>query len=97
MGYYISYNPELKRKYPLYNKNKRKRSGWMVVLFAMAFLLAVLSGNNKGLKKWILPGDPEVTEAALTCFVQDVRDGVAVKEAITDFCLEIINNGEFAQ
>lgn len=97
MGYCISYNPELKRKYPPYNRVKRKRNGWLGVLVAITLLFVFLSGNSNELKKWILPGNPEVTETALTCLVQDVRDGVAVKEAITDFCLEIINNGEFEQ
>lgn len=97
MGYCISYNPELDRKYPMgKTKKKKKWIGFSAVL-AVVLLAGALPNTKETVKDWLLPGDAQVTEAALTCFVQDVKEGVSVKEAFTVFCLEIMESAELAK
>ena len=92
MSYRILYDPELKEKYPPL-KTKKSSSGWMtaVLLAALIFLASSVPAISAALKSWLLPGDPEVTEAALVSLADDLRAGTGFRESITSFCLEILD------
>ena len=92
MSYRIEYNPEKNRKYPLPTAGKPK---WLIAVLAIMALMFALQSidRNYTLKSWLLPGDPEVTETAFSAMVDDIRGGEPVGDAVTAFCLEIIQNG----
>ena len=91
MGYQINYGP-VKTKNSIRKKDKTVR----VLLLAICIIALVIglqvSGAGNLLWKWMLPGDPEVTGAALDTMVQGLKEGSSVGDAITAFCREIIDN-----
>lgn len=92
MSYRIEYNPEKNRKYPIPRTKNRK---WVIVaLTALVLLFALLKfDGSKTISSWLIPGDPEITVAAFSDMVADIRSGEPAGEAVTAFCLEIIRNG----
>ena len=92
MSYRIEYNPEKNRIYPMSSSRKPK---WLIVILVVVVTLFALQKLNRNqiLKSWMLPGDPEVTAAAFSAMVDDISEGVSVGDAVTTFCLEIIDNG----
>ena len=91
MGYCISYNPELKDKYPLVLK-KRRRLGPVILLIMLSALL--FKDVRLTVKNWMLPGDAAVTEAALVNMIQQLQAEIPLKEALTTFCLEIAEGAQ---
>lgn len=45
----------------------------------------------------LLPGDPEITAAALDELRQDLYDGQPIQEALTAFCREIIDGAHLPE
>lgn len=92
MSYSIDYNPEKKKTYPLPAERKPK---WLIVALAIMTVLFLLQKIDRDhiLKSFLIPGDPEITAAAFSSMVDDIREGETVGKAITAFCLEIIDNG----
>lgn len=43
-------------------------------------------------RRFLLPGDPEVTERALNNMVTNIKNGEQFVDALTDFCEEILDN-----
>lgn len=84
MGYKIAYSPQTTHKYPL-KKEKKIPVKWIVT---GALLIGLLAGGWK----LLLPGDPEITQAALGHLAEDIRSGESLSQAITAFCQEIIDN-----
>lgn len=90
MGYRINYeSPVLhtKRKILCRNINILKIISISVIGFIVLFAL-----SDTKLRRLILPGDPVVTERALSELVVDIRQGQPVSDAITAFCGEILDN-----
>lgn len=98
MGYRIEYDPALNRKYPV---KVRSGKGKMLLLSAVmltGFVLGLIGiKNSAALKNWLLPGDPQVTEAAFSSMIADIRAGEQVGDAITAFCLEIMKNAKITK
>ncbi len=93
MSYRIEYNPEKKKRYPLTTGFMPKWLIFAVIIMVALFAVQRLD-TNKTIRTWLLPGDPEITDAALSSMVEDIREGESVKDAITTFCLEIIDHGQ---
>lgn len=93
MGYRIQYNPEHKKKYPIKLAFEVRRR-WLVGIAIAIVLFMGIAGINKGevLKSWLLPGDPKATEAALFTMIEDIRAGESLGNAVTAFCLEIMDH-----
>lgn len=85
MGYKISYPAVGKRRYPLH----KPMPVWALpaALSGIGFLAITI--YNGGLN-WLLPGDPAVTEAALTEMIDRLSNGEAFGDAVTAFCKEIV-------
>lgn len=95
MGYRIEYDPKLKRKYPIKVRFGNRKMLLLTVVVLGAFILGLIGVNNRSdFKNWLLPGNPQVTEAALSSMIADIRAGEHVKDAITAFCLEIMENAK---
>lgn len=83
MGYRIVYGEQRKRTLPI----RRFFLGAICVLIAA--LLIWPAGRN-ALQQIFLPGDADVTASALRNLTEDLHDGVAIGDAVTAFCQEII-------
>ena len=85
MGYKITYPPVGKGRYPM----GKPMPVWLLAasILGAAILVITLYHGSAG---WLLPGDPEVTEAALYEMIERLSDGEAFGEAVTAFCKEII-------
>lgn len=77
MGYRIEYGP-------------RKRRGNVIWILAAICLLASLLVPRTTLERWLLPGDAEVTKAALGQMLEAMRQGTPAGEAVTAFCQSIV-------
>lgn len=93
LGYRITYeNGAIRRE--SCKKRQMKWKKWVVGASAAA--LAVMLCIPKG-RLWardlVLPGDAEVTAAALEGMVCDLRDGEPMGEALEAFCREILAGG----
>lgn len=91
MGYRIEYGTSGSEKRSL--AVKRYPMLYMTVLFFIGFLLLTVAfwpeGRNTMLRI-ILPGDSEVTAAALRGVVADLQAGADFSEVVTAFCREIL-------
>lgn len=90
MGYRITYESPFKsenRKTFVKKTIYLKLISVVVIAFAVSFALF-----NTKLRRMILPGDPVVTERALSELVVDIREGQPVSDAVTAFCREILDN-----
>lgn len=94
MGYRIQYGPVGSKR----RERKKKRMGLLVAI-CVVISAAVLhfSGLDTVIKTWLLPGDPEVTAAALQELVSDLQDGAGIGEAVMAFCEEIVDNAAYPQ
>ena len=94
MGYRIQYDPEKNKMFPIKRNAAARR--WLAGVAAASILLFGVIEWRQGtfLKHLLLPGDPGVTEAALSAMVEDIRAGESVGDALTTFCLEILANAE---
>lgn len=92
MSYRIEYNPEKNQIYPISAKRKTK---WLMIALAAIVALFVIQkvDKTKEIKSLLIPGDPEVTAAAFSTMLENIREGEGVGDAVTAFCLEIISNG----
>lgn len=92
MSYRIEYNPEKNKMYPIAAKRNTKWLSIALCIMVALFVLLKLD-KNQTIKSLLLPGDPEITSSAFSSMVEDIRDGARLGDAVTAFCLEIINNG----
>lgn len=91
MSYCIEYNPEFKRKYP---ETKKKIQLPIKKLFILlAICIASYLFIQFRLYRYFIPGNPDVTVSAFSTMVERVGGGESVKDAVYDFCKEIIQNG----
>lgn len=81
-------------------KSPKKWTGLIAAICVLALVTGAVTVKTVGLK-WIqevlLPGDPEVTAAALEGLVEDLKDGESLGRAVTAFCEEIMKNAEESQ
>ena len=91
MSYSIQYNPELTKKYPkpkIYKHIPVKHIILLAIVFASTYIFAY-----NGWLRIFLPGNPDVTASAFSTLVEQVVDGTPFKDAVYDFCEEIIADG----
>jgi len=93
MAYCIHYGP-VKTK----DGKKERRPGRLpLLLFSLTVLLVILisvSGIGPIIRNFLLPGDAEVTQAALQTMVQNLGDGRPLWDTVTAFCQEILENAK---
>lgn len=90
MSYRIQYGPQ--KGEPV----KGRLSGGIVKSIAFtafaAVIIYILSSPQAtaAVRDFLFPGDPAVTKAAFAKFIDSIRGGSSVGQAITAFCREII-------
>ncbi len=93
MGYRILYDNERMQ----INRDNSKHFGSRIISVMLICLLVLgslkLIGWDK-VKHYMLPGDPAVTETAFNSMIESIRAGESVKDAVTAFCVEIIDNAK---
>lgn len=94
VSYKIQYSPDTNDRYPQNMKRRYAGTGKYVAIFAV--MLAALLIHFHGVPDFLIPGDPQVTKAAASVLVDDIRDGVAVKDAITTFCSMVLDGAEIS-
>lgn len=93
MGYRITYeNGVIRKETQCKRRIKWKRWGIGAITAAMVITLA-LPGGRLWVRDLILPGDEEVTAAALEKMVANIRSGEPVGQVVETFCREIIAGG----
>lgn len=92
MGYRIEYDSS--RKHKFYTSRSKRVPLWLVAVILTASLFSIF-GNN--LKDLLLPGDPQITGAALNSLVEDLRSGEDFADAVTAFCTLVIENAGITQ
>lgn len=68
-------------------RKKRRFPYWIFLILAFVVLLAVPKDD---LEYWLLPGNPEVTEQALSELVKTLRQGTNAGQAVAAFCGSIL-------
>ena len=95
MSYRIEYGTAVPVKF-----QEKKRKSHVRILTALFILLFVLgvgefwADGKQVLQKFLLPGEPSVTEQAFSDMVSDLTDGAALEEAMVAFCHQILDNGK---
>ena len=87
MSYKIQYTPETAYRYP---QNKAKKFKWGDIAVLFCILAALTWFRVNGIPEFLIPGDPDVTKAAASGFVAQIRSGEPLREAATVFCKEIL-------
>lgn len=87
MGYRIVYGKREKKIVPF------KKIGLMVVGLTTVAML-ILPNARALTARIMLPGDPEVTSAALQNMIDDLERGQRIGDAVATFCREIIAGGK---
>ena len=95
MAYEISYGP-VKTKQPKTRKNTPRS---LILFLCTAALIIGLSitGSGDRILQWLIPGDSNVTSAAFSTMIENLRDGLPLYESVTAFCKEIIENAKISQ
>lgn len=95
MAYRIEYGPAvpeqyIKRKNPL-------RLQILTAAFLLTFSLLVrqyFPAGTQKLRQFLLPGSHSVTQDALDLLMGDLRSGEPIGDALTTFCVYIIDHDE---
>lgn len=93
MGYRITYeNGSIRKETVKIRKLKWKQCLIGMIAAVLAFAM-MIPGGRLWLRDLILPGDEEITAAALENMVGELRSGEPVGEALEAFCREILAGG----
>ena len=94
MGYRIEYSTELNKKYPTNTTGQGRFPFRLIITCAVcATASALCYFYRHQLLTILLPGDPEITRAALSEFISDVKAGEGIGASITAFCEYIFSHG----
>ena len=94
MSYRIEYGTAVPVKF-----QRKKRKSHVRMLTALCILLFALGvgkfwpDGRQVLRKFLLPGEPSVTEQAFVTIVSDLTEGVALEDALLTFCHQILAYG----
>ena len=95
MAYRIQYGSDPKFKTHWDRPFRKHRTAIISAIIAAVLLIcATVPQVQRGIRELILPGDPSITEAALTAFVDNLKTGEPMDEAFAAFCRDIISNAE---
>ena len=89
-------------QYPVVNQLERKciaRKGFpgVLVVIAVCVVLLMVTVYAVGIQtifEYIIPGNNEITVSAFHQMQDNLRDGMAIKDAIIAFCTEIIESAD---
>ena len=93
MSYRIQYGPPQKGE-PADRLFSKGAGRWIAIAMLAAVIVFILASPQAtaALRGFLFPGDPEVTQAAFSEFIQNIKGGDPVGQAVTTFCREIIES-----
>ena len=89
MAYKIQYSPQDNCRYPMQKTHRPVKWGRGVA--AAAILAAGLWIHSHGVPDFLIPGDPQVTKTAAAELMLQMKEGIAMEEAVTAFCRQILD------
>ena len=92
MSYRVEYDPQFKKRYPLAT-TKRQKYLMRSVLITVLIVVVAYTAIRSNLTQYFIPGDPQVTAAAFSGLMKQVRTGESISEAVFCFFKEVIQNG----
>ena len=92
MGYTIHYSPQTEKRFP----PKKKETGGKykrLILFLVLFFVAGMLVHRHKVLLWelLIPGDPEITVAAMETMAENLKEGMSLQTAVEAFCTEIFS------
>ena len=96
MGYHIQYGKRIVKTQIRMPKEKRIKLSWVMALLLTTILVYTAYSYKDVLQNYIFPGDAKITAAALDTLVEDIRVGEDIGDAVTAFCLEIMDNADLS-
>lgn len=94
MSYRIIYGQASSKQYPPQKRKSRLAAFLPCALLAFVLLTRLFwPEGTEALRELLIPGDADITTAAFSALVEDVRQGEALPEALRVFCREILNEG----
>lgn len=94
MSYRIVYGKQTQR-YSV-RRFPHRKSVVYIVCTLLLFVCLHVTGVSAAIWRFLLPGDPAVTEAALIGMIQDISGGSDLSNSITAFCKEILNGAQIS-
>lgn len=95
MGYLIRYNPEQNKRYPIKLRKRSSPKRIAVITMICLILLGLMRMiRSDSLKAWLMPGDGQITETAFNLMITDIKEGKGFGDAVTTFCLEILEHAK---
>ena len=94
MSYRIEYGTAVPVKFQ--QKERKTHVRTLTALCILLFALGVREfwpDGRQVLQKYLLPGEPTVTEQAFSTMVSDLTGGSSLEEAMLAFCQEILAHG----
>ena len=89
LSYFIEYDSDLKTRYPLIVKRNRGKLVRTTLITTILFAAGFVFVKTRAYE-WLIPGNPDVTVPAFSGMINDFVSGVPVREAVTNFCREVI-------
>ena len=87
MHYRIVYG---RKKRSLPRLTRKQRAFAIAAIISISLAVFCLAGGIK----LLLPGDPDVSAAALENMVEAIQNGETISDAVTAFCQEIMANAQ---
>lgn len=98
MGYQIQYGTTVIKKYVPDHKRRNRFSLKVFSLFlGIVILCSMLLSKRDAVINMLLPGDSQVTKAAITNMVSKLKSGEPLAASVEAFCLEIIHGANVPQ
>jgi hypothetical protein len=94
MGYQIEYRETIVRRNTMPTIRKKGMLHLVWLLGGVALAVMIYTGFGDRIKTMLIPGDPEITIPAFSELVESVQEGIPFSDALTEFCLEIVNGAE---
>lgn len=92
MGYTIHYSPQTEKKFPKAGKRPIRIQKTLFFFFGLIALVVSIALHKKGImRELLIPGDPEITVAALETMADNLKEGMTLQTAVEAFCTEILS------
>jgi len=92
MGYQIQYGQGMVKTYvPERKKFKTTRKQIWIICVCLMLLLAIILCSRDNVQNFLLPGNGEVTRAAISKMVSALKAGAPFADSFEVFCREIVD------
>ncbi len=93
MAYTVQYTAVGNKKYPMKIKKASKlRTAAVVACFLLLLTVLNIGTVREQIARFLLPGNPEVTQVGFSQLVEDVKRGEPVADALAEFCVFVVEN-----